>query len=159
MNPYDARIERVYTRLTGIDAPDETPNVDPPNAPALTFEVVVEAIAGSIKRGDLSPFTLTLVAEDVASTTPSSAAFYAAFGLSAPAAISTFSTTLVTVAAPGPGLLQAWPAYKLVFQITLVPSGAGQNYIPGHTYQYHATMVGGGFYVVSIADSPQFVLF
>ena len=150
MNPYDARIERVYARLTGIDVPDETPNVDPPNAPTTTFEVVVEAIAGSIQKGSGSPYQLTGVLEDVTVTTLANVAF----NISAPGGES-FLTTLATVAAPGPGLLQSWPAYKRVFQIALTPA----IYTPGHTYQYHVTLVSQGFYVVSAADSQPFVLF
>ncbi len=149
MNPENAQIERVYTRLTGIDVPDETPNVDPPNAPAANFEVVVEAIAGSIKKGSGQPYTLTIVVEDVTATTAN-----AAFTQFAPAGES-FLTNLPTVASPGPGLLQSWPAYKRVFPINL----GGGVYVPGHTYQFHATLVSQGQQVVSTADSPQFVLF
>lgn len=144
MNPNDARISRIYTRRTGIDVPDETPNIDPTTGVISTiFEVVVEAISGDLQANSGMAYTLTLVAQDVSAGSAAPAAF----------AHATAGESFILVQA---GLASNWPAYKEVFSINISAAGA---YTPNHIYKYYATLVSFNHFIVSSAASELFMLF
>ncbi len=141
MNPLDAQIERVYTRRTGVDVPDTTPNLTPgaPSPLAHTFELVVEATSGDILANTGAPYTLSIVAHDITVGTVADPSRFSQ--------VTSGESFLTTNTPP-------WPAYKRAFRINVTGFG-----LSGHIFKYYATLVSANQNVVSFAESPLFMLF
>lgn len=141
MSPFNAQIERVYTRRTGGLVPDITPNINPGtlNPPAQTFEVVVEAKSGDMLATTGMPYTLSLLAHDITAGTVADTATFSHV---------TYGESFLTTNTP------PWPDYQRVFRIDIT----GFSF-SSHIFKYYAVLVSAGQNVVSLAESPMFILF
>lgn len=139
-NPNDADLVRIYTREAGGTIAATTPHV---STGGHSFEVVVEAEAGSVIGGSLQPYTISLVAFDLT----------AGANPGAPFSTSTAGQHFDNVS----GNISVWPSYEERFTITLTAAQA--TAVANHVLQYTAALVSGGTNpVTSFAQSPLFIL-
>ncbi len=141
-NPNDADLVRVYTREAGGTIAETTPHV---SASPHSFEVVVEAEAGSVLCGSSQPYTISLVAFDLT----------AGANPGAPFTVNTsgelFNNTF--------GNITPWCAYEEKFTITLTAAQAAA--VTDHIMQYTAVLFsrpGSTNPVISFIQSPLFML-
>jgi len=115
-----------------------------PNAPAAaSFNLVLEAVAGSALGNSGAPYTLTISAVDLTAVTQGwpTQTLHQAFD-----------------AANGWELRGAGPDYQCTQTVAVpVPGGPGGP-LAGHTLQCVASLVSQGALIVSIAQSDPFVL-
>jgi len=139
MNANDARLTELITAQSGSTVEDNAPN-----APAgHSFDVVVEAVAGSAVGNSGAPYTLRISAIDLTT-------------VSLPWPAETLKQDFD--AASGWKLSGAGPDYESTQTFpTPVPGGPGGP-LSGHTLQYVASLVSHGGQIVSIISGEPFVL-
>ena len=139
MNANDAMVTALATTQTGSMVADTAPN-----APAAaSFNLVLEAVAGSALGNSGAPYTLTISAVDLTAVTQGwpTQTLHQAFD-----------------AANGWELRGAGPDYQCTQTVAVpVPGGPGGP-LAGHTLQCVASLVSQGALIVSIAQSDPFVL-
>jgi hypothetical protein len=139
MNANDAMVTALATAHTGSMVADTAPN-----APAAaSFNLVLEAVAGSALGNSGAPYTLTISAVDLTAVTQGwpTQTLHQAFD-----------------AANGWELRGAGPDYQCTQTVAVpVPGGPGGP-LAGHTLQCVASLVSQGALIVSIAQSDPFVL-
>jgi hypothetical protein len=139
MNANDAMLTEVATAQSGSTVEDNAPN-----APASgSFDLIVEAVAGSAVGNAGAPYTLQISAIDLTAVSQPWPAVAVAQAFDA---------------ATGWKLSGSGPDYECTqtFPVT-VPGGAGGP-LAGHTLQYVASLVSHGGQIVSIIQSDPFVL-
>jgi hypothetical protein len=139
VNANDAALTELATAQSGSQVEDNAPN-----APAgSTFDLVVEAVAGSVIGDEGLPYTLQISAIDLTAVTPP---------------LTPFTLSQAFTAANGWKLSGSGPDYECtqVFPVP-VPGGAGGP-LAGHVFQYTASLVNTGGQIVSIIQSDPFVL-
>jgi hypothetical protein len=140
MNANDATLTELTTAQTGSTVEDNAPN-----APAgASFDLVVEAVAGTALGNSGAPYTLTISAIDLT-----------AVNQPWPPQI----LRQAFDAATGWKLSGAGPDYECsqTFPVA-VPGGGPGGPLAGHTLQYVASLVSQGAQIVSILQSDPFVL-
>jgi hypothetical protein len=139
MNANDAMVTALATTQTGSMVADTAPN-----APAsASFDLVLEAVAGSALGSSGTPYTLTISAVDLTAVTQGwpTQTLHQAFD-----------------AANGWELSGAGPDYQCTQTVAVpVPGGPGGP-LAGHTLQCVASLVSQGAQIVSISQSDPFVL-
>jgi len=139
MNANDAMVTALATAHTGSMVADTAPN-----APAAaSFNLVLEAVAGSALGNSGAPYTLTISAVDLTAVTQGwpTQTLHQAFD-----------------AANGWELRGAGPDYQCTQTVAVpVPGGPGGP-LAGHTLQCVASLVSQGALIVSITQSDPFVL-
>ena|SRR6266571_1159457 len=139
-NPNDADLVRIYTREAGGTIAATTPHV---SIGGHSFEVVVEAEAGSVLGGSSQPYTISLVAFDLT----------AGANPGAPFNVSTAGEHFDAVS----GNISVWPSYEEKFTITLTAAQAAA--VTNHILQYTVALASGGSNpVTSFAQSPLLIL-
>jgi hypothetical protein len=140
MNANDATLTELSTAHTSSTVGDNAPN-----APAdATFDLVIEAVAGTAVGNSGAPYTLTISAIDLA-----------AVGQPWPPQV------LAQAFHPATGwkLSGAGPHYKYTQTIPIaVPGGGPGGPLAGHTLQFVASLVSQGAQIVSIIQGDPFVL-
>jgi hypothetical protein len=140
MNANDATLTELTTAQTGSMVEDNAPNA-PANG---SFDLVVEAVAGSALGNSGAPYTLTISAIDLTAVNQAwpTQILHQAFD-----------------AASGWKLSGAGPDYEYTqtFPVS-VPGGGPGGPLAGHTLQYSASLVSQGAQIVSIIQSGPFVL-
>lgn len=141
MNPNDVEIVRVYTREYGGTIADFTPHISVTGGGS--FEVVVEAEAGSVQQGIGAPYQIAIEACDLTTCSNPPAPFDQSH-----------------TGSFNPGAFPAgWPAHAEVFTITLTAAQAAL--VRDHIFRYVAylrTPTTGKPLIVSFAESPLFVV-
>jgi hypothetical protein len=143
MNANDAMLTQLFTAQTGSKVPDNAPNANNPG----NFDLVVEGVAGSVIGNSAQPYTLTITAIDLTTVAPPSTSINPTGN--------PFSQTFTT---------PTWTASGIDFESTQpftisVPGGGGPGApLTGHTLQYVASLWTNNHQVVSILQSPPFVL-
>jgi len=139
MNANDAMVTALATTHTGGMVADTAPN-----APAAaSFDLVLEAVAGSALGSSGTPYTLTISAVDLTAVTQGwpTQTLHQAFD-----------------AANGWELRGDGPDYQCTQTVAVpVPGGPGGP-LAGHTLQCVASLVSQGALIVSITQSDPFVL-
>jgi hypothetical protein len=139
MNANYAMVTALATAQTGSMVADTAPN-----APAsASFDLVLEAVAGSALGSSGTPYTLTISAIDLTAVTQGwpTQTLYQAFD-----------------AANGWELSGDGPDYQCTQTVAIpVPGGPGGP-LAGHTLQCVASLVSQGAQIVSITQSDPFVL-
>lgn len=140
MNANDATLTELTTAQSGSTVEDNAPN-----APAsASFDLVLEAVAGSALGNSGAPYTLTISAIDLTAVNQ---------GLPTQTLHQAFDT------ASGWKLSGAGPDYECVRTFPVpVPGGGPGGPLAGHTLQYVASLVSQGAQIVSIIESDPFVL-
>jgi hypothetical protein len=140
VNANDATLTALATAQTGSRVADTAPN-----APAsASFDLVLEAVAGSALGSSGAPYTLTISAIDLTA-------------VSQPWPAQTLRQAFDT--AHGWELSGTGPDYQCTqtFPIS-VPGGGPGGPLAGHTVQFVASLVSQGAQIASIIHSPPFVL-
>ena len=139
MNANDATLTELATAQSGSMVEDNAPN-----APASgSFDLVVEAVAGSAVGNSGAPYTLTISAIDLTAVNQ---------GLPTQTLHQAFD------AASGWKLSGAGPDYETTQTIrTTVPGGPGGP-LAGHTLQFVASLISQGAQIVTIRHSDPFIL-
>jgi len=139
MNANDARLTELITAQSGSTVEDNAPN-----APAsASFDVVVEAVAGSAVGDSGAPYTLQISVIDLTSVSQPWPPVKLA------QAFNSGSQWKLSGTGPDYEYAQTFP--------TAVPGGAGGP-LAGHTLQYVASLVSEGGQIVSIIQGDPFVL-
>ena len=140
MNANDATLTALFTAHTGSMVNDTAPN-----APAAgTFDLVLDAVAGSALGSSGAPYTLTISAIDLTAVTR---------GWPTQTLHQTFD------AANGWTLSGTGPDYQCTQTFAVpVPGGGPGGPLAGHTLQCVASLVTQGAQIVSIINSNPFVL-
>jgi len=140
MNANDATLTELTTAHTGSTVGDSAPN-----APAdATFDLVIEAVAGTAVGNSGAPYTLTISAIDLT-----------AVGQPWPPQVLAQGFNPAT----GWKLSGAGPDYKYIQTIPIaVPGGGPGGPLAGHTLQFVASLVSQGAQIVSIIQGDPFVL-
>ena len=140
MNANDATLTALATAQTGSMVADNTPNA-PANA---SFDLVVEAVAGSALSSSGAPYTLTINAIDLTAVTQPRPArtLHQAFDTASGWQLS----------GTGPDY-QCTPAFPFP-----VPGGGPGGPLAGHTLQCVASLIGRGAQIASIIHSHLFML-
>jgi len=140
MNANDATLTELNTAHTGSTVEDNAPN-----APAdASFDLVVEAVAGSALGNSGAPYTLTISPIDLTAVSQPwppqilRQAFDAATGW------------MLSGAGPDYECSQTFPI--------AVPGGGPGGPLAGHTLQFVASLVSQGAQIVSIIQGDPFVL-
>jgi len=140
VNAHDATLTALSTAHTGSMVTDAAPN-----APAAgTFDLVLNAIAGSALGSSGAPYTLTISAIDLTAVTQGwpTQTLHEAFD-----------------AANGWTLSGTGPDYQCIRTIAVpVPGGGPGGPLAGHTLQCVASLVSQDAQIVSIIHSNPFVL-
>src|SRR5215469_10751103 len=139
VNAHDATLTALATAHTGSTVPATAPN-----APAAgTFDLILNAVAGSALGSSGTPYTLTISAIDLTAVTQPwpPRILHQAFD-----------------AASGWKLSGTGPDYACTQTIpTTVPGGPGGP-LAGHTLRFVASLVSQGAQIVSVTESDPFVL-
>lgn len=140
MNANDAALTELAAAQSGSMVADNAPN-----APAAaSFDLVVQAVAGSALGSSGAPYTLTISAIDLTAVSQGwpTQSLHQAFD-----------------AANGWELSGAGPDYQCtqVFPIA-IPGGGPGGPLAGHTLQCVASLVSQGAQIATIIHSPPFVL-
>ena len=140
MNANDAMLTALVTAQTGSTVADTAPN-----APAsASFDLVLEAVAGSALGGSGTPYTLTISAIDLTAVSQ---------GWPTQTLHQAFDT------ANGWKLGGAGPDYQCIQTVAVpVPGGGPGGPLAGHTLQCVASLVSQGAQIASIIRSDPFVL-
>ena len=140
MNANRARLTGLVTAHTGSTVEDTAPN-----APAGgSFDLIVQAVAGSALGNSGAPYTLTISAIDLTAVTQ---------GWPTQTLHQTFD------AANGWELRDAGPDYQYTQTVPVpVPGGGPGGPLAGHTLQCVASLVSQGAQIASIIQSDPFVL-
>lgn len=140
MNANDAKLTELTTAPSGSMVEDSAPN-----APAGgSFDLVVEAVAGSALGNCGAPYTLTISAIDLTA-------------VSQPWPVQSLHQAFD--AASGWKLSGAGPDYECTQTFPIaVPGGGPGGPLAGHTLQAAVSLVSQGGQVVSIIQSDPFVL-
>jgi hypothetical protein len=140
VNANDAALTALATAQTGSMVADNTPNA-PANA---TFDLVIEAAAGSALGSSGAPYTLTISAIDLTAVTQPWPArtLHQAFD--------TASGWQLSGAGPDYQCTQAFPV--------AIPGGGPGGPLAGHTLQCVASLISRGAQIASIIHSHPFVL-
>jgi hypothetical protein len=140
----EARISRLYVVKSGGDVQDATPNApdQPPNPPALTFNLVLEMEAGGAVAGQ---YDLHVVAYD----------------LTAGAVNNTMKPPVGVLNGAGNFAAAPWNVslgdWTFDQQVPInVPQGG--NGVTGHIFKYVAALVSHNYQQVDIKESELFVL-
>ena len=140
MNANDATLTDLATAQSGSMVADNAPN-----APAsATFDLVIEAVAGSALGSSGAPYTLTISAIDLTAVSPPW-----------PAQIlhQAFDT------ASGWKLSGAGPDYECTQTFPIpVPGGGPGGPLAGHALQFVAALISRGAQIASIIHSDPFVI-
>jgi hypothetical protein len=140
VNAYHAALTGLATAHTG-----STVEAAAPNAPAAdTFDLIVQATAGSALGNSAAPYTLTISAIDLTAVTQGwpTQTLHRAFD-----------------AANGWELSGGGPDYQCTHTVAIpVPGGGPGGPLAGHTLQCVASVISQGAQIVSIARSNPFVL-
>jgi hypothetical protein len=140
MNANDATLTALATAPSGSMVGDNAPNA-PANS---SFDLVLEAVAGSALGSSGAPYTLTISAIDLTSVSQGwpTQTLHQAFD-----------------AANGWQLSGAGPDYQCTQTVAVaVPSGGPGGPLAGHTLQCVASLISQGALIVSIIHSNPFVL-
>jgi|SRR6185312_14144009 hypothetical protein len=140
MNANDATFTELTTAHTGSTVEDNAPN-----APAdASFDLVIEAVAGTAVGNSGAPYTLTVSAIDLT-----------AVGQPWPPQVLTQAFN----PAAGWKLSGAGPDYRYTHTIPIaVPGGGPGGPLAGHTLRCVASLVSQGAQIVSIIQGDPFVL-
>ena len=140
MNANDATLTELATAQSGSMVADNAPN-----APAAaSFDLVVQAVAGSALGSSGAPYTLTISAIDLTAANQ---------GWPTQTLHQAFDT------ANGWELSGAVPDYQCTQTFPIaVPGGGPGGPLAGHTLQCVATLVSQGAQIATIIRSPPFVL-
>jgi hypothetical protein len=140
VNANDATLTGLATAQTGSMVADNTPN-----APASgSFDLVMEAAAGSALGSSGAPYTLTISAIDLTT-------------VSQPWPPQTLHQSCDT--ASSWTLSGTGPHYQCTQTFPIaVPGGGPGGPLAGHTLQCVASLISHGAQIVSITHSPPFVL-
>ena len=140
MNANDATLTGLATAQSGSRVADTTPN-----APASgSFDLVMEAVAGSALGSSGAPYTLTISAIDLT-------------GVSQPWPPQTLHQAFD--AASGWQLSGTGPDYQCTQTFPIaVPSGGPGGPLAGHALQLVASLVSHGAQIIAIIQSHPFVL-
>ena len=140
MNANDAMLTALVTAQTGSTVADTAPN-----APAsASFDLVLEAVAGSALGGSGTPYTLTISAIDLTAVSQ---------GWPTQTLHQAFDT------ANGWKLGGAGPDYQCTQTVPVpVPGGGPGGPLAGHTLQCVASLISHGAQTISIIHSNPFVL-
>jgi hypothetical protein len=139
VNANDAALTELATAQSGSLVEDNAPNALRGNS----FDLVVEAVAGSVIGDGGQPYTLQISAIDLTAVTP---------------ALTPFTLSQAFTAANGWKLSGSGPDYECtqVFAVP-VPGGAGGP-LAGHVFQYTASLFNTNGQIISIIQSDPFVL-
>jgi hypothetical protein len=133
MNPNDAEVVRVFTRQGSGGVPDYTPNV---TNGSHSFQVVVEAEAGTVLGNSSQPYQLRIEALDItAGDNPGTP----------------FSKTVAQQLSSANG----WPQKTEAFTVTLTPAQIAAR--KDHILKYYAVLLSSND-IISFAESPLFIL-
>ena len=140
VNAHDATLTALATAHTGSTVPATAPN-----APAAgTFDLILNAVAGSALGSSGTPYTLTISAIDLTAVTQ---------GWPTRTLHQAFDT------ANGWTLSGTGPNYQCTQTITVpVPGGGPGGPLAGHTLQCVASLISRDTRIVSIIHSNPFVL-
>jgi hypothetical protein len=140
MNANDAMLTALATAQTGSTVADTAPN-----APAAaSFDLILEAAAGSALGSSGNPYTLTISAIDLTAVTQGwpTQTLHQAFD-----------------AANGWALSGTGPDYQWTQTVPVrVPGGGPGGPLAGHTLQCVASLISQGAQIASIIHSAPFVL-
>ena len=140
MNANDAALTALTTAQTGSTVADTVPNA-PANA---SFDLVLNAVAGSALGSSGARYALTISAVDLTAVTQ---------GWPAQTLHQAFD------AANGWTLSGTGPDYQCTQTVPIpVPGGAPGGPLAGHTLQCVASLVSHGAQIATIIHSPPFVL-
>lgn len=142
--PNDAELTELYTASTGCDVEDNEPNTPAPGggAPAVNFELQLEALAGNVIGAGGGDYELTVTAIDDTLAAPNNA-------MSPGLLNQEFDAVNGWVACGAGGNFTK----KQTFLINVPASG-----VRGHEFHYIATLVAVDNGVVSFIESNRFIL-
>jgi len=138
----DAEFTHLYTASTGLDVEDDQPNSPAPGgaAPATSFDLHVEAVAGNTLGGSGVNYVLTLTCIDDVTAAPNTAMS------------STFNQQFLTANGWNPG---GAAGNFVKEQVIPVPVPAN---VAGHTFHYEGRLVSVDNQIISHIQSNQFIL-
>jgi hypothetical protein len=138
--PNDAELTRLVACSAGTEIPDDEPNTGSPGgAPAASFTLLLEAVAGSAIGNNAAPYILDLVCIDETLAAPNST-------MSVPGVAQAFNGASGWTLAGG---------NFIKTESFSIPVPAG---VAGHVFHYIATLVDQAGQVVSFIHSPPFIL-
>ncbi len=138
----DAELTELYTAATGFDVEDNEPNTGPPGAaPAASFHLHLEAVAGNVIGNGAANYQLTITCIDETLAAPNAA-------MSPGTLNQQFNAADGWNAGGGAGNYLK----EQVFRIA-VPRN-----VRGHVFRYVATLVSVNGDIVSFIESNQFIL-
>ena len=142
MNANDAQLTEVITAQHGSTIEDNAPNAPAPGqAPATSYDVVIEGNAGNVIGNSGAPYTLTVTAMDLTTMT-------AATALNVVNAVQNF--VVPTWNKNGPDDYDTQQSFTIALPTP--------NPFSGHILQYVASLVSVNDQVVSILESEPFTL-
>jgi hypothetical protein len=141
--PNDADFTELYTASTGCDVEDDEPNTPAHGgAPAVSFELQLEAVAGNVLGPSAADYKLTITAIDDSLAAPNAAMSPGEFDQE-------FNAANGWVACGAGGNF----VKKQTFLINVPAAG-----VRGHEFHYIATLVAVDSGVVSFIESNRFIL-
>jgi hypothetical protein len=138
----DAELTELYTAATGFDVEDDEPNTGPPGAaPAASYDLHLEAVAGNVIGNSGANYQLTITCIDETLAAPNAA-------MSPGVLNQQFNGANGWAAGGGAGNF---------LKEQVLPIAVPAN-VRGHVFRFVATLVSANGDIVSFIESNRFVL-